>query len=67
MSVGSVLTFLNVWCNNDHSVNNVLNDNPAFKVECIFVSAPSHQDGDQEAEIASYLARAESIEYSRLR
>ena len=40
---------------NDHSVN-VLNDNPAFKVECIFVSAPSHQDGDQEAEVAPYLA-----------
>ena len=49
------VTFSECVVYNDHSVN-VLNDNPAFKVECIFVSAPSHQDGDQEAEVASYLA-----------
>jgi hypothetical protein len=40
---------------NDYSVN-VLNDNPAFKEECVYVSTPpSHLDGDQEA-VASFLA-----------
>ena len=35
---------------------NILNDNPAFKAEGIFVSSPPHLDGDQEAEVASLLA-----------
>ena len=39
----------------DYSIN-VLNDNPVFKAECIFVSSPPHLDGDQEAEVVSSLA-----------
>ena len=44
----------------DYSVN-VLNDNPAFKAECVFVSSPTHQDGDQEAEVASFLVSLVSV------
>ena len=52
---------------NDYSVN-LLNDNPAFKAECIFVSSPPHQNGDQEAKVASFLdslapASVDSVAY----
>jgi hypothetical protein len=33
----------------------VLNDNPAFKAGCIFVSSSPHLECDQEAEVASFL------------
>ena len=40
---------------NDYSVN-VLNDNPIPHLKrSVFLSSPPHQDGDQEAEVASFL------------